>query len=267
MKDVQTKPCSFDVRGTRFQLFDPDGAIAAETTPGQEYEPATTTLLLDLCDPRTVFFDIGAHYGYFAVLIATARPTCVVHAFEPGRRQLSVLRRNIRHNRVDVEVHPVALAAVTTQIPFHDRTLHVEESEATEIVSSVTFADLVPQRLPMPNVVKIDVHGAEREVLAGMKPALDRRAIEKLIIEVHADHLLGGSTHGQLVELLADAGYKLWEVVDFRDRLDLEFKPLTGGALDSLIDASLWTLDQRQRERLLIASAGASIPPGARTCP
>ncbi len=59
--------------------------------------------------PGTVFYDIGANYGYYSLLLAQAADS--VHAFEPVSRTRAHLISALTRNQVrNVAVYPVALS-------------------------------------------------------------------------------------------------------------------------------------------------------------
>lgn len=62
-----------------------------------------------------VVFDVGAHAGQYAKLLARLAPEGTVYAFEPGRYTRAVLMLSMALNRVlNVRVFPLALGAATS---------------------------------------------------------------------------------------------------------------------------------------------------------
>src|ERR1043165_1048267 len=61
----------------------------------QFFERGLTQYLLDLLKPGMVFFDVGAHFGYYSLLASRlVGGEGAVHAFEPTPSTFDVLRRN-----------------------------------------------------------------------------------------------------------------------------------------------------------------------------
>jgi hypothetical protein len=86
-------------------------------------------------------------------------------------------------------------------------------------------------REPMPpDLLKIDVDGAEMDVLAGMPKILAQDGVE-LLLEIHR-HLLPafGSTAEAVVERLRGLGFRLSRVAGFRDRAPARFVELESAA-------------------------------------
>jgi FkbM family methyltransferase len=179
-----------------------------------------------------VFWDIGAHIGYHSLAFAAlAGPDGRVIAFEPNPANLARLDMHLARNpqlSSRITVTPVAVSEATGHAEFRFSD-HIESglssgghlstacapNEAASYtmfrstqVETVSVDELVHVRgLPAPDVMKIDVEGAESGVLRGGRQVISSRR-PVLLIEVH--HIL------QMVEvkdLLADFGYGM-EVLD-----------------------------------------------------
>ncbi|OFV80625.1 MAG: hypothetical protein A2Y78_03205 [Acidobacteria bacterium RBG_13_68_16] len=74
-------------------------------------------------------------------------------------------------------------------------------SELEIAVETLTLDDFVSDH-PFPALVKIDVEGAEAEVLRGAASAISRGVC--LVLELH-----GAAHAGEVVEILGEAGYCL----------------------------------------------------------
>ncbi|MFM6309689.1 MAG: FkbM family methyltransferase, partial [Dolichospermum sp.] len=107
------------------------------------------------------------------------------YSFEPGVKHLKVLRENLQINDVKAEIYDVALSDETKEVLFHNRTMKFAGQLETETIKAITFDELNNQEDIRPEIVKIDVHGAEGKVLYGMKTAL-KEAVKYLFIEIHA---------------------------------------------------------------------------------
>lgn len=126
--------------------------------------------LEEISESDTIW-DIGANVGTYSLL--AAQKGAIVTAFEPGDGAIRKLRTNADLNEVEVEVHEVALGA-------EDGTavLSRERSGARSILHSSADGDIVTLvcgdslDLRQPDVVKIDVEGAELDVIDGMKETL-----------------------------------------------------------------------------------------------
>jgi FkbM family methyltransferase len=188
-------------------------AIYVSTEGGLRYlrprlrgvDPALLRLAAELVRPGHVVWDIGANLGLFSFAAAAASGSAGrVLAVEPDAALVSLLRRSAVHSLrrsgagarpcASVEVLPVAiaddLAVATFNIAQRSRaTSHLDGFgttqtggvRTTELVLSVTLDWLATRFLP-PDIVKIDVEGAEAVVLAGAEQVLREHPV--IICEV-----------------------------------------------------------------------------------
>jgi FkbM family methyltransferase len=110
-----------------------------------------------------------------------------VHAFEPIVANAELLRHNVEANGFsNIVIHEVALSDRngTASMTAPHRKADASLTVAGEV--TVATAQLDSLELPPPTVVKIDVEGAEVEVLRGMQQAL-RRDRPVVVVEIHGD--------------------------------------------------------------------------------
>lgn len=133
------------------------------------YESELNAHLRTLCRPGLAVFDIGAQFGYDALLMAKLTGGPVV-SVECDSLAIEGMRRNFEANPSLAPLLTVwhAAAGATTD----------------ERVGTITLDDLA-DRTFVPDVVKIDVEGAEVDVLAGARLLLGRRRPDCLV-EVHS---------------------------------------------------------------------------------
>ena len=138
-------------------------------------------------------YDVGAHVGFFTLLASRlAGADGRVIAFEPRPDNVERLRRNIEANGArNVEV--VAAAASdcdgTAAFVMHESTLEGRLAAATErstaSVPTATIDALVCDGMRPPDLVKMDVEGAEGAVIRGAARTIDAHR-PALLIEVHS---------------------------------------------------------------------------------
>jgi FkbM family methyltransferase len=137
--------------------------------------------------------DVGANHGLYTHMFA--KRGAVVEAFEPQPECVAVLRAYASRRRSrNVRVHPVALSATagigTLHLPHGSESspsasLHSTTADdaplevALEPLDAFAFSDLT--------LVKIDVEGAELEVLRGATETL-RRSRPLLFVEIEQRH-------------------------------------------------------------------------------
>lgn len=145
------------------------------------------------------FFDVGANIGLVSVIVGR-QPVLVdggtLHAFEPEPRNLAHLERNLAANGLLTMAwaHGVALAREEGTAALHVRgeagegrhsLVAAQGATGTIEVTVATMDGFCARAGVEPDVVKIDVEGAEGEVLAGMNRLLERGRPRELFMEIH----------------------------------------------------------------------------------
>jgi FkbM family methyltransferase len=165
-------------------------------------EPFTVEWIHSL-PPGEVLYDIGANVGAVS-LIAALRPQGPMHviAFEPGAATFAVLCSNIVLNHAGERISPLCvMLGERTQLGrfgYSDleagAALHAGGGDAipSEVaywqpVLMFSLDDLVEGfGLPRPNRMKIDVDGAEMNVLRGAGRVLSDSGLKSILVELNA---------------------------------------------------------------------------------
>ena len=168
------------------------------------YEPGVAAALSRLVRPGDSCVDAGAHYGYFTLLLARlCGPDGHVYSFEAEAGNAALLRENVRANDLlsRVTVEQAAVAALEGQVELHPASLASEEwtlmktfahRDARPMVSGRperTRAVRLDQYLasaPRIDVIKMDIEGAEAEVIPAISAFLERRR-PALVLEFHRE--------------------------------------------------------------------------------
>jgi len=171
-----------------------DLSVAPHFLVGDGWEPGITWLFTSLLQPGMTFVDIGANFGYFTLLAATAvGPQGRVYSFEAGPRNFEILTLNVGVNWLGdrVRAHHCAVLDAKRQISFYEvprflgcSTLFVEKPDdpafAPVSVSARPLDDMVSERV---DLMKIDAEGSEPLILEGMRGVLDRSPEIKIVSE------------------------------------------------------------------------------------
>jgi FkbM family methyltransferase len=166
--------------------------------------------------------------GYYSVLAGKILATQggVVHAIEMDADNANRIRKNLRLNNLrNVSIHEVALGDHVGSVEYYRcgsfrNTLEVSSDEQDQYsIASVlmTTSDLlVAEQAINPEIIKIDVEGAEYIVLQGMEKLLSESQLE-IYCEVHIDETNGGlASFGHSIndvwKILERHNYRIWEI-------------------------------------------------------
>lgn len=190
-----------------------------EIAEGSYEVPVQAALVANLAEGGVVY-DIGANIGFFSLLAARrVGPRGRVYAFEPVPRNVAAIERSARLNEfAGLEVLPLA-AGAETGVAELNVARHIGGAVLASVgtppdrrgaitVEVVTIDDVVAARgLLPPSLVKIDVEGAELDVLRGMRATL--AAHRPVLICELDDATVPGLEEktAALVALLAELGY------------------------------------------------------------
>jgi FkbM family methyltransferase len=138
--------------------------------------------LVSILHPGSVFWDVGAHVGFFSILAARAvSPGGQVHAFEPMPHNRHRLERAVQLNRAEsVVVHEFAMSDRNAPAELHGHsasamwTLVAERGEFPGVDVACRTIDSLASDLGDPDAIKIDVEGAELDVLRGGLATIER---------------------------------------------------------------------------------------------
>jgi len=158
-----------------------DDDVSAHLLLDGYWELWVTRVLGGLVRPGMVCVDVGAHLGYFSLLMADLTgPTGKVHAFEPNAALRGRLTRSIGINGFDgiTQVHPWPLsdrdgAAVRLVVPpgrpggGHIQPAETSGPRASSAVLHTRRLDGFGE-IPRVDIVKIDAEASEQAIWSGM---------------------------------------------------------------------------------------------------
>jgi FkbM family methyltransferase len=188
------------------------------------YLPAAT-FAARLLQSGDVFVDVGAFDGLITIIGAQAvGPTGRIYAFEPTPASCAALRALVQSSKLDhVHVEASAVGAQTGTASFYiptnpSRAFNATLSMQTHIesvphVCTVQTLDafLARQAGPAPALIKIDVEGAELDVLHGAANLLGSSRPPMVIFEASAQNAsLFDRTVDDILAYLESFGYHCW---------------------------------------------------------
>jgi len=184
---------------------------------GRPFAPEETQVFRDVLKPGMTFVDVGANIGYFSLFAAQlVGVEGRVVAFEPEEENFKLLVKNISENGYrNVTAERMALSDSEGELSFYKdpsnlcaHSLVKGEGRAEVIVPATTFDAYFKDYLP--DVVKIDVEGAEPSVLAGMSETLRSNKKPIIIIEYFPSALHRFGVEPEVcLESLKQAGYRI----------------------------------------------------------
>lgn len=164
-----------------------------------------------------VFYDLGACIGLYS--LHAARRSQAVVAFEPEPEIRKHLVSNIELNELsNIMVLPYALSDVSKITYLYTDGVSGKSPSLQDLgfkdqitVRTLRLDDVVYiEKVKAPDVIKIDVEGAEVHVLKGMKLVMEDHPPRAIFIEVHPKVLPNfGSSEQEVHFILEKAGYKL----------------------------------------------------------
>jgi FkbM family methyltransferase len=179
-----------------------------------------------------VLWDIGACHGEYSILASTLLKDKKgkVFCFEPDTSAMAILKDNLRLNGLSdtVRTSPLAVSDVKGKLEFLDfkgnansRLILDGQEAGNKVIVDATTLEELSAELPLPNLVKIDVEGAELKVLQVAKTLLQRKDT-KFLVELHPwAYPQYKADFEAFVESLASFGRKLTILDDQKTMADM----------------------------------------------
>ncbi len=176
------------------------------------YEADKQRLMATLVKPGMVAYDIGANAGFYTLALSRlVGRDGQVFAFEPLAENAANLLEHLRLNRCDNAVlYQVAVSDRNGLASFHVGRNNSEGhlgGEGAYLVPTVALDTLLEtDKLPVPDIVKMDVEGAEASVLEGADKLLGMcKTI--WVIALHGDE-----QREKVGRILSGHGYRIFRL-------------------------------------------------------
>ncbi|OGF79174.1 hypothetical protein A2W54_00760 [Candidatus Giovannonibacteria bacterium RIFCSPHIGHO2_02_43_13] len=185
-------------------------------------EPETVDWIAKNRRPGDGFYDIGASVGaYSFIFFAEAGGDCAVYAFEPNPFTFSSLSKNILLNGMEEKITAFNLAlsdktgiakffysslvpGIASSALEHTGRQAELSSQGFQRVLTFTLDDLAEKfGLKYPNMLKIDVDGAESNVIEGAKKILASNELRHILVEI--DERI--DTHTDTISKIKNSGF------------------------------------------------------------
>ncbi len=159
-----------------------------------KYPPSELEILFlkrSLQDARTII-DVGANYGGLTVLMCDYAKNANAYAFEPHPQTFATLVQNVDSNGLAGRVQCIqsAVGASIGSVAFSDtgdpatNRIVFDHDETIQVALTTIDAFVRERRLPSIDFLKIDVEGAELDVLRGADASFENGAIRCGMIEI-----------------------------------------------------------------------------------
>jgi FkbM family methyltransferase len=198
--------------------------------------------------PDPVIVDGGSNIGMSVLFFKALYPEARVLAFEPAARAYALLERNVKENHLrDVATHRAALGRTSGSVTFYE-----DPGDPSTFRMSTRSgrlegagADVEQRRLSEfldgnVDLVKLDIEGAEEDVLADLADSGALERVEQLIVEYHHQLDPAADFLGAFLERLRRHGFnyqvaaeqrlraRVDETTEFQDVLVYARRPADG---------------------------------------
>lgn len=215
-KRVWKKPIIVDVNGRRRFKIICDSKFSSLVYYNRLPDWDEMNFLLRFLREGDGFVDIGANVGFYSILASTVVKAADIHAIEANPSNFSVLADQFVLNGMKgVHLHPVAVSSSEGTVRFsaaERETGAISREPGGFSVPCRTMDNLLGAAFRAEIVVaKMDVEGAETEVLRGAPGLLARKTIPVWLFELSENNLKrGGSSCDELLAIFAQHGYRFY---------------------------------------------------------
>lgn len=187
------------------------------------WEPALTHFIRQRSKKMSgrIFVDVGANIGYYTLIVASTAPDSAVIAVEAFPSTLNKLQENIERNKLQnvTAIGEAAGATVGNVEIFYAG--NSNGGATTTVAGKFDIAPLTVKMRPLSQMlnaeqlvrvklIKIDVEGAELEVMRGLMSVVDKLPPDaEILVELAASF---GSASAQIFDSLTAIGFTAYEV-------------------------------------------------------
>ena len=190
---------------------------------GQYENPETLQLFLSWLKPNSVYYDIGSNIGYHALVANTIITEGEIYAFEPMPEVRAIFEKHISLNKKQITHNNIRLSALaiskqvgevlfSNDVAYREGNTYVSTSDVFSsaknkiMVLCQSIDGFLQEGNKVPDIIKIDVEGAEYDVLLGAKNTLMHYK-PNILLATHDCHLPG--VQQKCVDFLIELGYDI----------------------------------------------------------
>jgi FkbM family methyltransferase len=196
-----------------------DASVSVPSAAAGFWEPHLVACFRRICRRGSIAFDIGANVGYHTLMLAQlvgTEGTC--YAFEPNSENCRLILLGAEQNQfVNIKLMPIALSDRPGWAYFSRHvgsnggfaTRDAELGDGRGVVVPVFMLDDL--QLPPPDLIKVDVEGAEYRVLKGAEKSIGRdRPIIISEFSLEMTSRVSGVPGAQYLEWIAALEYDIF---------------------------------------------------------
>jgi FkbM family methyltransferase len=150
-----------------------------------------------------IMYDIGANIGAYSLV--AAKQGMEVYSFEPSYSNFYTLNRNITLNNLDKKISTFQIAFSTNSKVENE--FHIKSQvKVRKSILIFKLDDLISSfNLPLPEILKIDVDGAEYDIIKGAQDTLKNKKLKTILIEIDLEE----SYSNKLIKNIENSGFEI----------------------------------------------------------
>ena len=186
-------------------------------------EPEFMSILEEYLSPDDIFFDLGCNIGYVALyVLKNISDKGYLYAIDPDKKNISTLIKSLENNNLsdNYSIENIAMSSENGEIGFefsNESNLHKINKNLSpknpnfRKITCKSFDSYFSDK-KLPTFIKMDVEGAEVDILFGMKNFLKSSKKCKILMELHPT-LYNPIEYKKAFKLLFSNGFHLEKFV------------------------------------------------------
>lgn len=171
------------------------------------YESEQSLRFVQKSKDSNVFLDLGAHAGYYTLLYKAVNKKSTVYSFEPVESNYKFLQKHIKMNNFENIIpfnKAVADAEGVLRFARGNSVGGKLSMHGDMNVTAVKLSRLIDEKIiQFPDLIKMDIEGAEYQVLKDLEPYLDTHK-PVIFLSTHGDDI-----REACLNLLRSLSYKI----------------------------------------------------------
>ncbi len=214
--------------------------------------PDVLNILLARLKPRVNFVDIGANVGWVTSAAGfILSQESKVYSFEPSPTVFKLLKNRVGFLNINnTNIYNIALGSQDSAGELHEFSENFggasslksgawtghEESRVSDVTIKHLGSFFRSEGIKQVGLIKIDVQGAELDVLKGARALLEGEHPPMLYVEVEEDALRAFNySRANLIKLICDFGYEMYCWRNFKLGRIVSVKDLSDSGHDDVI--------------------------------